>query len=189
MRWDGWGDPARAEALPFAVRSLLPLLLGRVRRPAPGPAREEVRLEDPALTAADLEAFRALLGSEHVRTDAESRIRHAGGRSTPDLLRRRDAVQAVPDAILAPGDHAEVAACLRMAAERDVAVIPFGGGTSVVGALDPERGEMVADEADQLEVRAEALGVEGEQPAEQLGTGGEIGHGTCTQSGFRQRPG
>ena len=144
MRWDGWGDPARAEALPFAVRSLLPLLLGRVRRPAPGPALDEVRLEDPALTAADIDAFRALLGAAHIRTDAESRIRHAGGRSTPDLLRRRDAVQTAPDAILVPGDHDEVAACLRLAAERGLAVIPFGGGTSVVGALEPERGEQRA---------------------------------------------
>ncbi|GAA4482523.1 FAD-binding oxidoreductase [Microbacterium panaciterrae] len=140
MRWDGWGDPERAEALPFAVRSLLPLLLGRVRRPVPGPDLAEVRLEPSAFTAEDAGAFAALLGVQHVRTDAESRIRHAGGRSTPDLLRRRSAAQSATDAVLLPANHDEVVACLRLAAERDLAVIPFGGGTSVVGALDPERG-------------------------------------------------
>lgn len=140
MRWDGWGDPARAEPLPFAVRSLLPLLLGRIRRPAPAPALEDVRLEPSAFTVRDADAFAALLGAPHVRTDAEARIRHAGGRSTLDLLRRRDAFQVAPDAVLLPGSHDEVVACLRLAAERDMAVIPFGGGTSVVGALDPERG-------------------------------------------------
>lgn len=140
MRWNGWGDPERAEDLPFAVRSLLPLLLGRIRRPRPPIALGEVRLSPSAFTPEDADAFAAVLGIDHVLTDAESRIRHAGGRSTPDLLRRRDAVQASPDAVLRPRDHDDVVACLRLAVERDIAVIPFGGGTSVVGALDPERG-------------------------------------------------
>ncbi|MFB7842560.1 FAD-binding oxidoreductase [Microbacterium sp. NPDC056052] len=140
MRWNGWGDPAKAEDLPFAVRSLLPLLLGRIRRPQPAVALADVRLSPSAFTSEDAEAFAAVLGADDVRTDAESRIRHAGGRSTPDLLRRREAAQAAPDAVLRPRDHEEVVACLRLAGERDIAVIPFGGGTSVVGALDPERG-------------------------------------------------
>jgi alkyldihydroxyacetonephosphate synthase len=46
----------------------------------------------------------------------------------------------VPDAVLRPGTHDEVGAVLRAAADLDVAVIPFGGGTSVVGALAPDRG-------------------------------------------------
>ena len=140
MRWNGWGDPDRAAELPFAVRSLLPLLLGRIRRPEPAVALADVRLSPSAFTPKDADAFAAVLGVDQVRTDAEPRIRHAGGRSTPDLLRRRDAVQAAPDAVLQPRDHDEVVVCLRLAAERDIAVIPFGGGTSVVGALDPERG-------------------------------------------------
>ncbi|WP_295010608.1 FAD-binding oxidoreductase [uncultured Microbacterium sp.] len=140
MRWDGWGDPARAETLPFAVRALLPLLLGRLRKPSARPELTDVRPASSGLAGEDADAFAALLGRSHVRTDAESRIRHAGGRSTPDLLRRREASQAVPDAVLRPGGHEEVVACLRLASDLDLAVIPFGGGTSVVGALDPERG-------------------------------------------------
>jgi len=140
MRWNGWGDPEKAGDLPFAVRSLLPLLLGRIRRPRPALALTEVRLSGSAFTSADAAVFAEVIGVDNVRTDAESRIRHAGGRSTPDLLRRRDADQAAPDAVLRPGGHDEVVACLQLAAERDIAVIPFGGGTSVVGALDPDRG-------------------------------------------------
>ena len=140
MRWNGWGDPEKAEGLPFAVRSLLPLLLGRIRRPPSAIAMADVRLSASAFTPADVEAFADAIGIDNVRTDPESRIRHAGGRSTPDLLRRREEDQATPDAVLRPGDHDEVVACLRVAAERDIAVIPFGGGTSVVGALDPDRG-------------------------------------------------
>lgn len=140
MRWNGWGDPAKAKDLPLAVRALLPLLLGRIRRPEPAVELAEVRLTPSALTDGDLEAFRTAVGPQNVDDSAEARIRHAGGRSTPDLLRRRQVEQEVPDAIIRPAGHDEVRACLAVAAARGVAVIPFGGGTSVVGALDPERG-------------------------------------------------
>lgn len=140
MRWNGWGDPAKAQELPRAVRALLPLLLGRIRKPAEPVGLGDVRLEPSALLADDVEAFAAVVGAAHVDASAEARIRHAGGRSTPDLLRRRRQHQISPDAVILPGSHAEVAAVLGIAAARGVAVIPFGGGTSVVGALDPERG-------------------------------------------------
>lgn len=140
MRWNGWGDPSNAKDLPRAVRALLPLLLGRIRRPATPIALAEVQIADSALSAEDSAALVASVGGVNVDTTDESRIRHAGGRSTPDLLQRRAAVQRVPDAVVRPGSHAEVGAVLSVAAERGIAVIPFGGGTSVVGALDPERG-------------------------------------------------
>lgn len=140
MRWNGWGDPAKAKELPFAVRALLPVLLGRVPKPPVPVKLADVRIADSALTEADLVALRGALSAERVRTDAESRLRHAGGRSTPDLLRRRRQEQEAPDAVLLPTTHDEVAACLAMAVDLDLAVIPFAGGTSVVGALEPERG-------------------------------------------------
>ena len=140
MRWNGWGDPAKAKDLPLAVRALLPLLLGRIRKPETAVELAAVRVASSALNEGDLAAFRDVIGAEHVDLSAEARIRHAGGRSTPDLLRRRQAEQEAPDAVLRPGDHAEVRACLDVATARGIAVIPFGGGTSVVGALDPERG-------------------------------------------------
>ncbi|WDH77500.1 FAD-binding oxidoreductase [Microbacterium esteraromaticum] len=140
MRWNGWGDPAKAKDLSFAVRSLIPFLLGRIHRPEPAATLAEVRLPPSALEHDDLAALRDVVGAEHVDTSAEARIRHAGGRSTPDLLRRRAHDQNAPDAVVQPADHAEVSAVLTVAVERGIAVIPYGGGTSVVGALDPERG-------------------------------------------------
>ena len=140
MRWNGWGDPAKAKDLPLAVRALLPMLLGRIRRPEAPPELADVELNPPMLSAQDLDAFRAAVGADQVDVSQEARIRHAGGRSTPDLLRRRERVQSAPDAVIRPASHEEVVTILRVAGERSVAVIPFGGGTSVVGALDPERG-------------------------------------------------
>src|SRR4029079_9397809 len=53
-------------------------------------------------------------------------------------------VQDAPDAVLLPGDEEDVAAILRYCAEHSIAVVPFGGGTSVVGGLDPIRGDFKA---------------------------------------------
>lgn len=140
MRWNGWGDPDKAKDLPRAVRALLPLMLGRIRRPEPPVALSAVQIGPSALTEADVEAFGAAVGVDQVDLSAEARIRHAGGRSTPDLLRRREREQRVPDAVVRPSSHDEVRTCLDVAVARGIAMIPFGGGTSVVGALDPERG-------------------------------------------------
>lgn len=139
-RWNGWGDPALSKDLPLAVRALLPTVIGRVHRPQPAVALSDVALAPSALTAEDLTGFASIVGEESVSTDAESRIRHSAGRSTPDLLRYRAEHQDAPDAVLSPADHDEVSAVLAFAAAHDVAVVPFGGGTSVVGALAPERG-------------------------------------------------
>lgn len=140
MRWNGWGDPAKAKSLPLAVRTLLPLLLGRIRKPEPAIELAQVRLAPSALSEEDRAAFRTAVGPENVDDSAEARIRHAGGRSTPDLLHRRQAQQDAPDAIIRPATHDETRVCLEVAVDRGIAIIPFGGGTSVVGALDPERG-------------------------------------------------
>ncbi|HCS60070.1 MAG TPA: FAD-binding oxidoreductase [Microbacterium sp.] len=139
-RWNGWGDPALSKELPLAVRALLPALLGRVSRAQPAVSLSDVVLTPSALAAEDLAGFAAIVGDKAIAADAESRIRHSAGRSTPDLLRFRAARQNTPDAVLSPTDHDEVSAVLAYASEHDVAVIPFGGGTSVVGALTPERG-------------------------------------------------
>ena len=141
MRWNGWGDPALAKDLPLAVRALLPTVIGRVQRPEAAVDLADVRIAASALTADDRAALAAIVGDAHVSTDDETRIRHAGGRSTIDLVHRRAADQDAPDAVVSPAGHDEVLAVIVLAAERSIAVVPFGGGTSVVGALDPERGD------------------------------------------------
>ncbi|MEV0151758.1 MULTISPECIES: FAD-binding oxidoreductase [unclassified Nonomuraea] len=136
MLWSGWGDPARARELPGPVRELLGDLLG-VRGPAaPAVPLESVRLPGSALDGRLLEALAGITGAAHVHTSHEARVRHTRGKSTPDLLRMRagDALDA-PDAVVLPGSHAEVAALLELCSRERVAVVPFGGGTSVVGAL------------------------------------------------------
>ncbi|MEY7980449.1 FAD-binding oxidoreductase, partial [Streptomyces pilosus] len=147
MLWSGWGDPAKATPLPDSVIGLLRDLLGVTpRETAPVPI-EDMAVPDGPLAPEARRALTAALGDEaFVRTDAETRVRHTRGKSTPDLLRIREGdVSAVPAAVLLPGGHDEVLTVLRVCAEHRLALVPFGGGTSVVGGLAPEpRGAFVA---------------------------------------------
>ncbi|GAA2562125.1 MULTISPECIES: FAD-binding oxidoreductase [Streptomyces] len=141
MLWSGWGDPAEATPLPDTVIGLLRDLLG-VRPRETGPvALEDLSVPEDRPAPAAHRALVTALGDEaYVRTDAETRIRHTRGKSTPDLLRIREGdVTDVPAAVLLPAGHDEVLAVLRVCAEHDLSVVPFGGGTSVVGGLAPER--------------------------------------------------
>ncbi|MUL83765.1 MULTISPECIES: FAD-binding oxidoreductase [unclassified Mycolicibacterium] len=145
MKWDAWGDPQAAKPLSEGIRTLLQQALGIDAAPAAELTPEQVTLRPSALSDDDLEALAAIIGAQHCRTDTLSRLLRAGGKSTLDLLRRKDSgAQDAPDAVLLPGSDDEVAAILAYCAQRRIAVVPFGGGTSVVGGLDPLRGEFAA---------------------------------------------
>jgi len=139
MLWSGWGDPAQARTLSPEMLELLSGALG-VRAPAPAVEVGEVRLPEARLGDGAVERLRAIVGTEHVRADDEARLLHTRGKSTPDMLRIRSGdASAAPDAVVLPGSHEDVAELLRLCAEQRVVVVPFGGGTSVVGGLEPDR--------------------------------------------------
>ncbi|MCV7130878.1 MULTISPECIES: FAD-binding oxidoreductase [Mycolicibacterium] len=145
MQWNAWGDPAAAKPLSPAIRALLGQALGIDGADIDEPTLEQVRLRPSALSPADLDGLSAVVGAANVTTDDQARLLRAGGKSTLDLLRRRDfGVQDAPDAIVLPGGDRDVAEVLRFCGERSIAVVPFGGGTSVVGGLDPTRGDFKA---------------------------------------------
>ena len=148
MKWNAWGDPAAAKPLSDGIRTLLEQALGVEVSAAPELQPEQVQLRPSALTPEDLTALAGIVGDEYCRTTDQDRLLHAGGKSTLDLLRRKDTgVQDAPDAVLLPGGpdgEQAVAAILRYCSEHRIAVVPFGGGTSVVGGLDPLTGGMRA---------------------------------------------
>jgi alkyldihydroxyacetonephosphate synthase len=89
---------------------------------------------------------------EEASTDRLDRIRHAAGKSYPDLLRIRSGdASGAPDGVLYPESHDEVARLLAVCASEGVAVVPFGGGTSVVGGVEALRGPFEAVVAMDLE--------------------------------------
>jgi alkyldihydroxyacetonephosphate synthase len=140
VRWWGWGEDAGAVALPPQADGLLRGELGVEDAPGRRVSLDEVRLPDTALPGAARERLVAAVGKQHVREDRESRITHAAGKSYPDLVRVRSGDgSGAPDAVVAPGTADEVAGALAACADAGVAVIPFGGGTSVVGGVEALR--------------------------------------------------
>ena len=139
MSWSGWGDPSRATPLPEPGAALLETVFGPGPGHAPVPL-DRVRLPSRRLPGRARAALADVVGQAHMSEAPEARIRHTRGKSTTDLLRMRagDADDA-PDAVLEPADHEEVLGVLRACEEHEIAVVPFGGGTSVVGGLAPRR--------------------------------------------------
>jgi alkyldihydroxyacetonephosphate synthase len=191
MKWNAWGDATAAKPLSDGIRALLKNALGVDGATTAELNADEVRLRPSALAAADREALTALVGAQYCVVDDLDRLLRAGGKSTLDLLRRKDSgVQDAPDAVLIPADEEEVAAILGYCAAHAIAVVPFGGGTSVVGGVEPIRGDFTAvvsldlRRLNQLhgldEVSGEAelgAGLTGPQAEELLGAlGFSIGH-------------
>src|SRR5690606_36898114 len=86
--------------------------------------------------------LRHLPGRDLIRVDAAERLRHARGQSLPDWVALRSGrIPTFPDGVAYPLVPADVARLLAYATEVDALVIPYGGGTSVVGHINPEPGE------------------------------------------------
>ena len=141
MKWSGWGDPGRRLEISPGALAMLRERLGEAE-PAVAVGLEEVKLKRRrSVPEAVLEAA----GPDAARTDREARILHAAGRSYPDLVRLRSGELAgAPDAVLAPAGPEGIARVLEACGREGVAVVPFGGGTSVVGGVDPLRGSLRA---------------------------------------------
>ncbi|GAB3262551.1 FAD-binding oxidoreductase [Alteromonas gracilis] len=137
MHWSRWGDPAAATPLSESAHGLVDLFLGTHETPAVAP--EDVRLGEPA-PEVTVVALAQIVGSEHVLTDHATRLSRTRGKSTLDLLAIRGGDGSdSPDVVVRPADEAEVRAVLDWAVRTHTAVVPFGGGTSVVGGLAARR--------------------------------------------------
>lgn len=86
----------------------------------------------------DLGALRAIVGEEHAVLDDELRVVHWAGKSVTDIIKTlQNRFDRVPDIVVYPADEAEVQDLVRLAVERDLVLIPFGGGSSISRSLQP----------------------------------------------------
>lgn len=137
MHWSRWGDPAHAGPLSPSAFGLVDAFIGTTDTPAVDPA--EVRLSEP-LAEDLLTQLAGIVGAENVLVDHETRLHRTRGKSTPDLLKLRGGDGSdSPDAVVRPGTHEEVAAVIEWCVDQHVALVTFGGGTSVVGGLVARR--------------------------------------------------
>jgi alkyldihydroxyacetonephosphate synthase len=131
-RWNGWGDPTTDTTLPPTALALLARSVGSATPPA-----------DASLAAAVASVAPSRLEGTTVScawtTDSEARLRHARGQSLPDWIALRSGrVAAVPDAVALPASGDEVRGLLERAGREGWTLVPYGGGTSVVGGVTVE---------------------------------------------------
>ncbi|MET0132184.1 MAG: FAD-binding oxidoreductase [Kibdelosporangium sp.] len=119
--------------------------------------RAEIQLPDDSTPGRELRAaptrlpdnardtLAGIVGSENVRTGDDDRLGRSGGLSYLDLLTHKGVGEVItPDAVVLPADPDEVTRVLRAGAELGIGVVPFGGGTSVVGGVRALRGGKAA---------------------------------------------
>jgi len=137
MKWYGWGDPERRLPLSDDAVGMLRAELGE-GRPDGRASLESVVVPPPQPLPP---ALAETVGPAAVLTGHEHRVRRAAGRGYPDLVRlRAGRLDDAPDAVVLPGSAAEVARVLEICTREGIGVVPFGGGTSVVGGVEPVRG-------------------------------------------------
>lgn len=130
-----WGGPSDAPELSSRVRDYLARHVGVATSwPPADPASWQ--LAPSRLPVAMVDSLRAAVGDDHVSDARADRLAATGGAAFIDYARRRaGAVDDVPDLVVRPASHDEVMRVLAIAGEHRVAVVPVGGGTSVVGGL------------------------------------------------------
>jgi alkyldihydroxyacetonephosphate synthase len=131
-RWNGWGD----ESIDFPLaESAYRFLADRIGEAAP--------LPDAGLDDVMARVPTSRLPDHPLITHApEDRVRHTRGQSLPDWLALRSGnLGVLPDGIAYPTTIEEVQALLAYARTAGAVVIPYGGGTSVVGHVTPQQDE------------------------------------------------
>jgi alkyldihydroxyacetonephosphate synthase len=133
--WGYEGEGLGAEELELLARSLAERLGVDELRAAEPPALEEIELRPPRL-----EPPAALAG--FCSSERWDRAEHTLGKSFRDLVRglRREYANP-PDFVAYPGSEEQVAQVLDWASEANVAAIPYGGGSSVAGGIEPDVGD------------------------------------------------
>ncbi len=144
-KWWGWGDPRKKDNLsrhPEFIKYLSEQIdfTGKVTLPPPDVA--SIKIPESRLTKKDIASLLSIVSDEKVHTSDRSRIINTYGKSYRDLLRiRKKNFDTVPDAVVFPDSEDIVQKILTWAVENNIAIVPRGGVTSVVGGVETMCGD------------------------------------------------
>lgn len=131
-RWNGWGDDSVNPKITKGAARFIESQIGSGMTPKDASFRDVV---------AQVPASR-LPSHPLVTTDAAERVRHARGQSFPDWLALRSGrIGTFPDGVAYPMTAEDVCELMRYGRDAGVRLIPYGGGTSVVGHINPLPGD------------------------------------------------
>jgi alkyldihydroxyacetonephosphate synthase len=127
QRWNGWGEEHIHLDLPPRALRMLQNIIGQ------GRSRPDYPLEK------FIDRMPTSRLSEHplISSDPKQRLDHAHGQSLPDWIGLRGGIlKRFPDGVALPATLEEIQTLLTYAISNNIVVIPYGGGTSVVGHLE-----------------------------------------------------
>src|SRR5690606_3360801 len=128
-RWNGWGDDTVDYPVPPGALGWLREQVGEPQPPQDVPFEQAVQ-RVPTSNLPDHPLISA---------DPADRLRHARGQSLPDWVEMRAGrVRTLPAGVAYPQTEDDILALFDYARERGAVLIPYGGGTSVVGHINPE---------------------------------------------------
>jgi alkyldihydroxyacetonephosphate synthase len=126
-RWNGWGDETYVYPLEAEAAAFLQEVVGPATPPRDATLAEVVA----AVPASRLPAHPL------IDTGAAGRVYHARGQSLPDWIALRSGrIPAFPDGVAYPTDEAQVRRLLEYTHSVGSRLIPYGGGSSVVGHVN-----------------------------------------------------
>jgi alkyldihydroxyacetonephosphate synthase len=141
MKWWGWGNEDKefnAQAHP----GFWPYAKEVLEIEGNDFSRREWKIEaleipEPCIDERFVAKLRSFLEPSQISDRPKERVIHAYGKGFRDLFRlRRGLATGAPDLVVYPESERDVCLTLRAAAERDVVVIPFGGGSNISGCLE-----------------------------------------------------
>ena len=131
-RWNGWGDNTVVYPLPEKGPKLLLEIAGA------GVIPKDAKLE----TVVGSVPESRLVQHPLVTIDPHERVCHARGQSLPDWIALRSGrINVFPDGVAYPMNDEAVVELIRYADQVGAQLIPYGGGTSVVGHITPLAGD------------------------------------------------
>ncbi len=140
-KWWGWGREGESYHLsdPQRFWSYVRARLGDTEPTERLESPSEIALTPSGVTDGVVSELTAIVGAQSVSTDSADRAVFSLGKGYKDLVRiRRGEVPNPTDVVVTPGTEEHVLEILRLAQRHGLAVIPFGGGTAVVGGVEPE---------------------------------------------------
>ena len=134
-RWNGWGNININKRVSAHGAKLIKSHIGKTKK------LSSVSLQQVLKTVPKSRLPVAMTELDTVSVDNEVRLRHARGQSFPDWIAMHGGdFEVFPDGVAFPESTDDVEQLLKLAQEHDLIVIPFGGGTSVVGHINPQKG-------------------------------------------------
>src|SRR5690554_4174984 len=135
-RWNGWGEETFNLELPAQGQNFLAERVGASH------ALEDVSLESVCAKVPESRLPADDTVAKLIDTSPETRVRHARGQSLADWLAMRSGEFGVfPDGVARPETSLDVQKLLQYAQANKIDVIPYGGGTSVAGHINPLAGD------------------------------------------------